>query len=122
MSAAKLTPGPWLDLLQAAEQFLASVNDGNVADLIEYYADIFAEAVANAAGTAHITPWFPADVKPARVGVYERQGSRDTYPFSYWDGKRWLLSGETPEAAARHHDSASYRQNLPWRGLAKDPR
>jgi hypothetical protein len=38
------------ELLQAAEQFLASVKDGNVSDLIGYYADIFGEAVAKATG------------------------------------------------------------------------
>jgi hypothetical protein len=40
------------DLFQAAEQFLASVKDGNVAELIDYYADIFGEAVAKATGSA----------------------------------------------------------------------
>jgi general stress protein YciG len=38
-------PAPHDPLRQAAEQFVASCKDGNVADLIDYYEEIFTEAL-----------------------------------------------------------------------------
>jgi hypothetical protein len=62
-----------------------------------------------------VTDWFPADVKPAHVGVYERRGQGVRY--AHWDGTQWLLPGETPAEAAQHFNHPAAAQHLPWRGL-----
>lgn len=70
-----------------------------------------------------LTPWFPGDVKPARVGVYERKTRRGmTYRYSFWSGVNWMLSGATPVIAADHGGGKSTSQHDEWRGLAIDPR
>lgn len=63
-----------------------------------------------------LTPWFPADVAPARVGLYERdyallEGCRDL-----WNGGKWILC---TDAGVPFKDAES---PLPWRGLASDPK
>jgi hypothetical protein len=75
-----------------------------------------------------LTPWFPADAKPTRKGVYELQGLM--YPYHYWSGRHWLhIADSSPSAftkraikglppMAGHID---YIKNTPWRGLASDP-
>jgi hypothetical protein len=70
----------------------------------------------------NLTPWFDGDVKPARVGVYERR-----YPnpnpnrYSYWNGLWWMFSGATIEGAASVERTVSTCQDAAWRGLAEDP-
>lgn len=66
-----------------------------------------------------VTPWFPGDVKPVRVGVYER--ALCATPWSCWDGVHWMLPGRTPDEAMKHYDRPSASQEKPWRGLAADP-
>jgi hypothetical protein len=66
--------------------------------------------------TPKVTPWFPADVKPTRKGLYQRQyGYYEDYP-DLWTGKRWMLCGSDgmPFAVAKFP--------RPWRGLASDPK
>lgn len=63
-----------------------------------------------------LTPWYPGDVKPVRVGVYERchaHGNR----FSYWDGEYWCGWAQSPQAAKENMGSHSFEQYTPWRGL-----
>lgn len=68
------------------------------------------------------TRWFKPPVNPARVGVYEREASLFTDPFSYWDGRNWMESRRTPEMAfAYRNRGKSINQDLAWRGLAKKP-
>lgn len=66
-----------------------------------------------------LTPWFPADMKPVRVGMYERE-----YNFwtgldarDYWNGEKWIvcLNG--------FWDGSDYSATSlkKWRGLASDP-
>lgn len=68
-----------------------------------------------------LTPWFPADVKPIRPGVYATQYVKDVDGFSYWDGEKWGYQAEDVYRAG----SAGYRNFCrplrPWRGLAADP-
>lgn len=69
-----------------------------------------------------LTDWYPGDVKPVRVGVYERE-----YPLSgigcycKWDGKMWHSGYENVDRASIE-PAISNIQNLPWRGLSKDPK
>lgn len=74
------------------------------------------------------TDWFPANVKPVRVGVYEAPGFPDepdrTY-FSYFDGKgfcgQWYSPDQAMEMAAtperREHWKKSGSRVYRWRGL-----
>jgi hypothetical protein len=60
--------------------------------------------------SGELTPWFPADVKPARVGNYQcREGSQDVW---YWDGRVWRSPNFGWECT---------KQDRQWRGLASDP-
>ena len=68
-----------------------------------------------------LTPWFPANVKPVRVGYYERDwdGAGNAWGIEpdYWNGKAWeavYLNGTREEAEFTE-------QSAPWRGLAKKP-
>ena len=66
------------------------------------------------------TPWFPGDVKPVRVGVYQRSG-HGLHPFSYWDGLHWCRSTTSPkdaEAFGRRHVQSIF-QTIKWRGLTE---
>lgn len=68
-----------------------------------------------------LTPWFPEDVNPVRVGYYERDWYRDGsgdggFLPDLWNGERWQNS--YPMGLGRAIDSC---QNLRWRGLAKKP-
>lgn len=74
------------------------------------------------------TEWYPGDVAPARKGVYERdfgdlnrEDLMSYWTFSYWDGRRWYVASISPETnlgMARVH----FHQELPWRGLAREPK
>lgn len=71
-----------------------------------------------------LTPWFPPEVKPARVGAYEFKGCPT--PFHWFDGLRWTGLGDSPkQAMSAHKDgyvvSLPYTKETPWRGLAKKP-
>lgn len=76
---------------------------------------------------SHLTPWYPGDTKPVRVGVYERDWGADhalvKFGFSYFDGLHWCAGCTTPQYAAREGrvQGHSDHQTLPWRGLAFDP-
>ncbi|CAJ0698065.1 hypothetical protein [Ralstonia mannitolilytica] len=74
-----------------------------------------------------LTPWFPAEVKPVHVGVYEVEpmqlDSGFRWPiFSYWNGKLWgtaCLSREDAEKWGLVFKTAD--QNRQWRGLRSKP-
>ena len=66
-----------------------------------------------------LTPWFPADVKPVRPGVYEVQTI--TGRFAYFDGYSWGWSFATKREAERDRDPWYAMQKKLWRGLNKEP-
>ena len=69
------------------------------------------------------TDWYPPTIKPARVGVYERQmgsfsmGGR----YSYWNGEFWCGWGGTVLIAEQNGNCGhiSAVQSAPWRGFVK---
>lgn len=73
-----------------------------------------------------LTKYFSAKIKPALVGVYDRN-DKGTFMYngmpnySYWDGSRWGVSCITVKGAHGERNIRSSEQNLPWRGLAEDP-
>ena len=68
-----------------------------------------------------LTPWFNYIVKPVRKGIYERKFHGRQSHWSRWNGKHWCLFCGTREAAAKETMKSMY-QNLPWRGLAEQPK
>lgn len=69
-----------------------------------------------------MTPWFPGDVKPVRVGAYQTDGETgDPECFQHWDGTTWGYLAFCAEEAAPSDGFPSQRQNSKWRGLAKKP-
>lgn len=66
-----------------------------------------------------VTEWFPATVKPVRVGHYQRNwgdGSLTEVP-DYWDGKHWFNC----DIDGSHDGCRSLDESRPWRGLAAKP-
>lgn len=70
-----------------------------------------------------LTPWFPADVKPVRVGVYEtnfREVCAVFKGFSFWNGVEWSNQRDLKEGARTAGYTGSV-QTKQWRGLASNP-
>lgn len=65
-----------------------------------------------------LTPWFPGRVKPARIGLYQRDYEDNTCTDmpDFWDGKNWILCVEFGEKIG-----PATSQRRPWRGLAVKP-
>ena len=66
------------------------------------------------------TPWFPGNVKPVHIGVYERDmthGGR----WSYWNGAFWCGWGASREVAYHNGQCGflSNTQEARWRGLVR---
>jgi hypothetical protein len=72
-----------------------------------------------------LTPWFPAKVKPVKVGVYQSKKPFLSW-YRYWDGEYWHSGGTTPMAAKNYANMAGSRFDEtppePWRGLAEEPK
>lgn len=70
-------------------------------------------------GVLKLTPWFPADVKPVHVGMYERDWGRvvdnAVSARDYWDGTQWRLG------ICGKPSSYLMLSDLRWRGLAQKP-
>jgi hypothetical protein len=71
-----------------------------------------------------LTPWFPANVKPVRAGVYEVKGDPKYKWHRYWDGKDWYCGSFTPNGAVANFNEYRLRAviKFPWRGLAEEPK
>ena len=64
------------------------------------------------------TPWFPASIKPVRVGWYSTESKAPAR--RYWNG--WAWSGmcddrDDDAACAKWQHWASTRTDIKWRGL-----
>jgi hypothetical protein len=72
------------------------------------------------------TPWFSANVKPVRAGVYEIKNIsfRKKKLYRYWNGKRWCSGATTPNSAILKFKvfGTGAPVVLPWRGLAEEPK
>lgn len=69
------------------------------------------------------TPWFPADVAPARVGFYEISGTKfGGNDYRRWDGKQWsstLTYAALNIGAGVRPLYAPGEDMTGWRGLTK---
>ncbi len=83
-----------------------------------------------------LTPWFPADSKPTRVGFYDTRAAVASFvrarnklggtylkPVSsievrlYWNGRFWLASKQSHE-----YTRGLFRQHREWRGVHHNSR
>lgn len=65
-----------------------------------------------------LTPWFPAEMRPERVGVYLRNiGGIKKYAL--WDGYEWRFSADSIGDAAKSK-TQSFWTTAAWRGLTKE--
>lgn len=64
------------------------------------------------------TAWYPPNVNPARVGIYERDIDTIGVRWAYWNGRFWGgFANEVTHAVANRHSPTAH-QVAPWRGLA----
>lgn len=68
-----------------------------------------------------LTPWFPPEVKPVRVGVYIATVRKPSVFYRYWDGESWLC-GSFDQQLANASRPDWYGPPIHWRGLAKQPK
>ena len=66
-----------------------------------------------------LSQWHSGDVKPVRVGVYERLYDGYNELFCYWDGYEWGVYGFTKEQAFDARNLYSCVQDIPWRDIVK---
>lgn len=67
-----------------------------------------------------VTEWFPGDVKPMRVGVYETKPD-NSVTYQHWDGEQWGFCAIDPLSALNGIGLRSGTQDAKWRGLATRP-
>jgi hypothetical protein len=72
--------------------------------------------------TAERTLWYPGDMKPSKIGVYEVVSSKHEKGYKFWNGDFWGLWSLSPEMAKDSRWEKSVWQDHPWRGLAKEPK
>ena len=74
------------------------------------------------------TDWFPPNIKPVHIGVYETQfklpaekwaKEEENKGYSYWNGKEWSNQRLNPEKARRYNDSYGAIQKKKWRGFTE---
>jgi hypothetical protein len=73
------------------------------------------------------TDWYPPEIKPVRVGVYETLTAEenqwgDAPHYNYWDGEDFCISGTTLERALLYKGHGHSLFTLYWRGLSKEPK
>lgn len=70
-----------------------------------------------------LTEWFPGNVKPNFIGVYEAKSIVDPSGtwYAYWAGEGWLPCYRTVQYSFNHrnYDALARHQDKVWRGLAR---
>jgi hypothetical protein len=71
------------------------------------------------------TPWFDGEIKPVRVGVYQRKWDDGSIGYAKWHGEHWGPSYDvTNPLAVQQADRSGFgfQTLMPWRGLAEEPK
>ena len=68
-----------------------------------------------------LTDWFPENVNPVHLGVYEVEPDDLSPWYSYWDGLYFREVRRTIDEAASAIPDAWNHVGLIWRGLAEKP-
>lgn len=74
-----------------------------------------------------LSGWFTKDITPVRIGAYEVRrepnGHQIAKWFSWWDGKRWSITAQTPIGAWLYRGmwsvEAEKDDGFEWRGILK---
>jgi hypothetical protein len=90
-----------MQTMQRMRELLPDTNMRVEADLIVLYE----------APPSPITPWFPPEVKPVRVGHYPVDYGVDGISFAHWNGVQWCEWED---------GSIISNQNLRWYGLTSE--
>jgi hypothetical protein len=73
-----------------------------------------------------VTQWLDGATKPIHKGPYQVKpyGAGGHIFYSFWDGKVWMLTSDSPERAFREtwKSKDCYRPEMLWRGLAEQPK
>ena len=64
-----------------------------------------------------VTQWFPGNVEPIYVGMYQRDCGGVCY--SYWNGNNWSECWVDMKNSLKFTGRATYYPELPWRGIAE---
>ena len=67
-----------------------------------------------------LTKWYPANVNPVRVGIYQQKSfdGKDV-GYQHWNGIHWGGFGRSIKSAVALKDVFAFSTG--WRGLAKKP-
>ena len=71
-----------------------------------------------------LTPWFPPEVLPVRIGEYNASTSHNAALRRWWDGKVWsecYRSWDPKDFKEARKQLATDCGSIYWRGLAQDP-
>lgn len=67
------------------------------------------------------TKWFPPHIQPVRVGAYQRAYTNGVIAFCWWDNG-WSMGWESVGMSKKNRHLKSQQFDLPWRGLAQEPK
>jgi hypothetical protein len=65
------------------------------------------------------TKWYPGNVKPVHVGVYETEPLYNSKRFQFWNGQWWGYPAHTIQRAFDWRYVRSTNQSDAWRGLTE---
>ena len=76
--------------------------------------------------SAKLTPWFPPETKPVRIGTYNASEGRNPGILRYWNGLHWSkwygpYDPEDTKNRARHQKENPLLR-IYWRGLPAEPK
>jgi hypothetical protein len=71
-----------------------------------------------------MTDWFPRDVRPEHVGIYEvlPPGKKAFRWFAFWNGLKWGMPATIPRIAMTNMNPHMAMQNKIWRGFKEQQR
>lgn len=73
------------------------------------------------------TDWYPPEIKPVRVGVYETLTEEEKMAgggpgYNYWDGEGFCMAVDHPQMALPGEGEGHTIFTLYWRGLSREPK
>ncbi len=69
-----------------------------------------------------VTPWFPANVRPKHLGVYETRDDYSGIYYAHWNGYFWGWRCWTIQNALERRQQQSSHVVHSWRGLIRKPK
>lgn len=66
-----------------------------------------------------LTGWYPGEVKPVHVGMYQSKSYCGEPQWRYWGGNRWGWGYENKRWAHAWRNQDGATQDNEWRGLTE---